>query len=87
MLPQMGENESASSLNLVEKTWEEIVIEIPEDLETTFRQEEMPPAPAIARPDILPFWTSPATTLRIIVRTKPCRVKPSNVNRCISLIW
>ncbi|KAJ6328330.1 hypothetical protein OIU77_010092 [Salix suchowensis] len=36
----MGENELASSLNLVEKTWEEIVIEMPEDLETTFRQEE-----------------------------------------------
>ncbi|KAJ6344452.1 hypothetical protein OIU76_006051 [Salix suchowensis] len=36
----MGENESASSLNPVEKTWEEIVIEMPKVLDTTFRQEE-----------------------------------------------
>jgi hypothetical protein len=36
----MGENELSNSSNHIEKTCEHISIEIPEDLETTFRREE-----------------------------------------------
>ncbi|KAL9385711.1 hypothetical protein Peur_022721 [Populus x canadensis] len=36
----MGENESSNSSNHIEKTCKHISIEIPEDLETTFRPEE-----------------------------------------------
>ncbi|KAL3571788.1 hypothetical protein D5086_025692, partial [Populus alba] len=39
-LPQMGENKSSNSSNHIEKTCKHISIEIPEDLETTFRPEE-----------------------------------------------